>query len=216
MRILIVSGIFPPDIGGPATHAANMRAELVARGHTVTVLALTAEARPTKADGVVRFPRSWPWPLRSARILAWIARSSRRFDLVYATGLGPLAVAGARLGRRPVILKIVGDPAWERGARRGLTTDSFDSFQAQEASSEAPTEKRSLRAMRWLRNWSTRNATLVVTPSEHLGHAVERWSGRDDVVIVPNGAKPAVRPNHREGSHASARCSCCTSAASFR
>ena len=28
MRVAIVTGIFPPDVGGPATHASDLAAEL--------------------------------------------------------------------------------------------------------------------------------------------------------------------------------------------
>ena len=66
MRVLVVTGIFPPDIGGPATHAADVSAELTDRGHDVTVLTLTDAHRTARHDNVVRFPRSWAWPLRSA------------------------------------------------------------------------------------------------------------------------------------------------------
>ena len=31
--------------------------------------------------------------------------------------------------RKPVIRKIVGDWAWERGRNKGLTNDAFDEFQ---------------------------------------------------------------------------------------
>ncbi len=68
---------------------------------------------------LVRFPRSWPWPVRTAGALAWVARLARQHDVVYATGLDLAAVAGAGLARRPVALKVVGDPAWERGVPSG-------------------------------------------------------------------------------------------------
>ena len=194
MRVLLVSAIFPPDIGGPATHAADLRAELRARGHEVTVLALTDEGTPTSIDGLVRLPRSWPWPWRATRALIWIARHRRDYDIVYATGLTEVAVAGARAGGLPVVAKIVGDPAWERGVRRGQTTETFDAFQRSAGGGLA------LRAMRALRNWSVRRATIVITPSEHLRGVVERWGARE-VVVVPNG----VRQVRRAGSGESTR-----------
>ena len=46
MRIVLVTGIHPPDIGGPATHIADLAAELGERGHEITVLTLTDDARP--------------------------------------------------------------------------------------------------------------------------------------------------------------------------
>lgn len=38
MRILITTGIFPPDIGGPATYVPQIASGLSERGHQVKVL----------------------------------------------------------------------------------------------------------------------------------------------------------------------------------
>ena len=80
MRVLIVSGIFPPDIGGPATHSSDLAAELRKRGHEARVLTLTDEPEWSSTPSVVRFPRRWPWPVRSARLFAWLvaARQGER------------------------------------------------------------------------------------------------------------------------------------------
>jgi glycosyltransferase involved in cell wall biosynthesis len=191
--VLLVTGIFPPDIGGPATHAADIRSELRTRGHTVGVVTLTDERRTTRGDGVVRLPRGWAWPLRHAATTALVATRGRRYDVVYATGLEPSAVAGAKLARRPLALKFVGDPAWERATRRGLTGETFDDFQHRPSASAA------VRAMQWLRSWCARNAELVITPSEHLRRTVSGWSRRDDIVVIPNGVRATERGDASRG-----------------
>ena len=45
MRVLIVSGIWPPDVGGPASHAPELAAFLHGRGHGVEIVT-TADAPP--------------------------------------------------------------------------------------------------------------------------------------------------------------------------
>jgi len=45
VNVLVVSGIWPPDVGGPASHAPDVAAFLAAHGHRVAVLT-TADARP--------------------------------------------------------------------------------------------------------------------------------------------------------------------------
>ncbi len=188
----MVTGIYPPDIGGPATHADDVRRALTDRGHDVTVLTLTDDRRPDLRPPVVRFPRSWPWPLRTAGALAWVVRLARRYDVVYATGLDLVAVAGAELAGRPVALKVVGDPAWERGVRRGLTTRTFDEFQDERGGPLA------LRGMRALRNWSARNATALLSPSPHLAARAGSWAHRNDVRIVPNGVRAIYAHDAKE------------------
>jgi hypothetical protein len=41
MRILIITGIFPPDIGGPATYVPQVAKALADQGHQITVLTLS-------------------------------------------------------------------------------------------------------------------------------------------------------------------------------
>jgi glycosyltransferase involved in cell wall biosynthesis len=122
--------------------------------------------------------------VRTAAAFAWLAMVARRYDVVYATGLDLVAVAGARVAGRPVALKVVGDPAWERGVRRGLTTRTFDEFEDDMSGSPA------LRGMRALRNWSARHTTALLAPSPHLAELAGRWAGRNDVRVVPNGVRP--------------------------
>lgn len=185
MQVVIVSGIFPPDIGGPATHAYDLAEELRGSGHSVVVLTLTEEPRKVTSTGLVRWPRRWPWPARLAVVTTWLVRHRLRYDVVYATGLHPAAVAGARLARRPVVVKIVGDPAWERGQRLGLSEQGFDEFQ------DSPPGRLRDRAMRTVRDWSVREATAVIAPSQYLRRATEIWqAGRGpEVRVVPNGVR---------------------------
>lgn len=201
MRVVIVTGIFPPDIGGPATHAADLRTELTERGHRVTVVTLCDDGAPAAPDGVVRYPRRWPWPARMLAVTTWLLRNRRHYEVVYATGLEQAAVLGAELARRPVVVKIVGDLAWERGSRLGLTDEGFERFQ--DGASRSPR----LRAMRLVRDATIRRAGAVVTPSAHLGAVVQQWAGRGDgVVTIPNGVRtagPAAAPERapRDGLH---------------
>ena len=187
LRIVLVSGIYPPDIGGPATHIVDLAEELAERGHRPVVLTLTDQSGTLLQPGLTRFPRRWPWPVRGAAVVAWLVRRRRHYDIVYATGLQSEAVLGARLARRPVIVKVVGDPAWERGRRLRLTSQEFDEFQRSPANAVA------LRAMCRLRDWSVRTPTRVIAPSEFLARCVEDWRGKADVTVIPNG----VRTRHR-------------------
>ncbi|HWH77104.1 MAG TPA: hypothetical protein VNT76_07020, partial [Candidatus Binatus sp.] len=44
LKIQFVTGIFPPDIGGPATYVPKMASALAMRGHRVEVLTLSEAA----------------------------------------------------------------------------------------------------------------------------------------------------------------------------
>jgi glycosyltransferase involved in cell wall biosynthesis len=196
MRVVIVTGIFPPDIGGPATHASDLRDALLERGHQVVVLTLGEAADVTREPGLVRWPRSWPWPRRHAAVVRWIVANRGRIDAIYATGMHPAAVAGARLAGLPSVVKIVGDPVWERGRRQGLTEAEFEAFQRARGAGLR------VRLMAGLRDATLRSATAIVTPSEYLAHTVEGWlHGPADVEVIPNGVAvpPLADPSPTDG-----------------
>ena len=54
MKVVVVSGIWPPDAGGPASHAPALAEFLVGRGHDVEVVT-TADAQPAARA----YPVSW-------------------------------------------------------------------------------------------------------------------------------------------------------------
>ena len=60
MRVVVVSGIWPPDAGGPASHAPALAGFLVRRGHDVAVVT-TADTAPAAQS----YPVAWAKPSSS-------------------------------------------------------------------------------------------------------------------------------------------------------
>ena len=90
----------------------------------------------------------------------------------------------ARLTRKPSILKIVGDYAWERARLRGLTGLDIDPYQT----AHLPL---SLEWQRRLRSFYTRAARMVVTPSRYLAGLVAGWGvPQNRIRVVLNGLTP--------------------------
>jgi hypothetical protein len=120
--VLVVSGIWPPDVGGPASHAPAVAAFLHDRGHTVEVVT-TAERQPAAQP----YPVAWtsrrlPRGVRHAAVIALAARRARAADVVYATSMVRRAAAASALAGRPLVVKLVSDEAYER-ARRSAELD---------------------------------------------------------------------------------------------
>ena len=102
MRVVVVSGIWPPDPGGPASHAPALADFLAERGHTVEVVT-TADAPPGRRS----YPVAWAprgSPLRHVRAGLLVRTAARRADVVYATSMIRRAAIGARLARRPLVV----------------------------------------------------------------------------------------------------------------
>lgn len=183
-RLLVASGIFHPEAGGPATYLYELLPRLQARGWDVR--AITYGDAPT--DGypypLTRIPRR-TLPLRYSQYALEVGRLLSQADLVYIHTLGlPLP----RGGRAPRILKIVGDQAWERAVRRGWidpTTD-IDRFQTASFGRRADFAKHA-------RSREVRAMNAVVVPSEYLKRMVVGWGvPQERVRVIYNALPPAA------------------------
>ena len=126
MKVLVVSGIWPPDVGGPASHAPEVAEFLAARGHEVQV-AITAEGAPPLEDYPVHWvSRSRPPGVRHADTVRLLTSLSRWADVVYTTGMLGRSSLGSLLGRTPFVTKLTADPAYERARRWGIANGSLE------------------------------------------------------------------------------------------
>jgi glycosyltransferase involved in cell wall biosynthesis len=197
MRILITTGIFPPDIGGPATYVPHIAKFLAEQGHFVRVVTAADETNPRDSDSaltytVLRYSRKAPLFRRLWNSLSLVAEEMRTCDVVLANGLYGLVALAKLFSPRPVLMKIVGDPAWERSVGRGYTSQTIDDFQKRPGSLRA-------RVLAVLRRLVVSRASLVVTPSAYLGKIVQGWGVSDTrIKIIRNAIKvPEAAPQHR-------------------
>jgi len=129
VNVLVVSGIWPPDVGGPASHAPDVAEYLRSRGHDIEVV-ITATGPPAQRAYPVRWiSRSLPKGAVHVRAGLEVARRARDADVVYTTGMFGRSAFGSLLARRPYVLKLTADPAFERARRRGIVGGDVDTFQ---------------------------------------------------------------------------------------
>jgi glycosyltransferase involved in cell wall biosynthesis len=192
MRVVLLTGIWPPDIGGPATHGPELARFLVERGHDVAVVTM-GDSDPTERPcEVVSVPRRLPFPARYSLVAAHAARLGRRSDVVYASATYAAAAAAATAVRRPLVAKLVSDPAYERATRYGLFNGTLEEFQRAHG--------RAIGALKALRTRSLRVARRLVVPSEYLAGFARAWGlDRRRIEVVPNPA-PQVTGRHEPPS----------------
>lgn len=209
MRWCVAAGVFPPAIGGPATHAWDLAHELRRRGEAATVVALgctpTTEgspesgARGTTPFPVVTIPLSVPRVPRLAKMAAAVATAARRADVIYATGgawdVGLSAALASRLSRRPWIMRVSGDTAWERARNQGATSDSLDQFQSRRYA-------RRIEIWRTLQRWVARDADAVVAPSRYLASIIAGWGVRADRIHVVHSGVDLFTFHGEDARHA--------------
>ena len=88
--------------------------------------------RRARAAGVSRCTgsrRSLPKGAIHVRTGLEVARRAARADVVYTTGMFGRSARGRRLARRPYVIKLTADPAFERARRRGIVGGDVDEFQ---------------------------------------------------------------------------------------
>ena len=190
MNVLVVSGIWPPDVGGPASHAPQVASFLLERGHGVSVVT-TARAQPGPQPYPVRWvSRSLPKGIVHVRTALEIARRAAASDVVYTTGMFGRSAAGAALARRPYVIKLTADPAFERARRRGIVGGDVEQFQADAGGPK-------IKVLRLARDAELRGAAHVFTPSAWLGELAVSWgvdAARVSVLANPAPALPELAP----------------------
>lgn len=237
MRLLIATGIYPPDIGGPATYAAQLFERLPKYGIEVRIITYADEPQITKnrnyqlpttllgrsAPSSARKPfrfsgnyslisisRELPKGIRHLFYFFKVLWHGREADIIYAldtVSAGLPAAMAAKILRKPFVVKVVGDYAWEQeqlkqqaesskppmaslarlderergrafGGQEGVGT--IEDFRKQRYG--FVTEMR-----RTMQQWVVRSARTVVTPSEYLKTIIAGWGiTREKIAVVPN------------------------------
>ena len=182
MNILITVGIFPPDIGGPASFVPKISDFLIDNGHNVKIICLSEVENIHTEDNldVIRIKRSNNLPIRWVKTIYQIVKNGRRSDLIFVNGLGVESTIANLVLKKQLIRKIVGDPVWERAYNQKRTTESFDEFQNNKHSFLIEIQK-------LLRNWSINSAEIVVTPSDHLKNFVSGIGYNNKILKINNG-----------------------------
>ena len=196
INVLMITGIFPPDIGGPATYVPEMGRELVKRGHKITVLTLS--------DTLDHDDRSYSFPVHrirrslfkpaavSAHCHAHFHEKDDTAQVLYVNGLYLEAVVANFFLRKPLVQKIVGDWAWERATNKGWVEDSFEEFQERKY-------RLKVEFLKTLRSVCARRADTVIVPSRFLARAVANWGVPEKKIAVIYNSVDPISPSPYEG-----------------
>ena len=185
MKILIATPLYPPDIGGPATYSKKIADELPKRGISVDVLSF---------GDVRHFPKI----IRHLLYLWKVFWRGRTADIIFAqdpVSVGMPAACAAFLLRKPYVVKIVGDYAWEQGVQRFGVDNLLDEFLAQQYGLRVS-------FLRALQYFSVQRARRIIVPSNYLKSVVVQWGVRPEKISViyndihvplPQGSKDDTR-----------------------
>lgn len=196
LRILIATGIFPPDIGGPATYAAFLLQELPKRSVSVRILTYT-DSPQSAGDAVVAVSRQLPKGVRHLSYFLRCLRLAGSVDVIYAldtVSTGLPAVLAAKLLRKRLYLRVVGDYAWEQGVMRFGVRELLDDFPGRRSGWRVA-------MLRRIQSFVAGSSDRVIVPSHYLRRIVSRWGvPAERISVISNAVDlPAVMPT-REAS----------------
>ena len=183
MRVLVTVGIFPPDIGGPATFvpkiAKYFQDEL---NYEIEILTLSDNKNSNINDdfSVKRIDRNLPIIYRWLKTIFTIYKLGKNKDLIFVNGLGTEATIANIFLKKKIIRKIVGDPVWERAYSKAKISESFDEFQVKNYGLSISLQKK-------VRSFSIKKTDIVVTPSQHLKTFILNLGFKNKIEIINNG-----------------------------
>lgn len=126
MKVLITSGIFPPDIGGPARIIEQIAHDLQARGIDITVLAFGKDNEEVRNYRIIKVPTK-------LQFLLAIFNLARQSDVIYTFDLYTAGFLSWLIGKvffnKKLVVRFAGDSAWEMAANAGIMSDDILSFQ---------------------------------------------------------------------------------------
>ena len=183
MKILVTVGIFPPDIGGPATFVPKIvkyfQDEL---NYEIEILTLSDNKNSNINDdfSVKRIDRNLPIIYRWLKTIFTIYKLGKNKDLIFVNGLGTETTIANIFLKKKIIRKIVGDPVWERAYSKAKISESFDEFQVKNYGFSISFQKK-------VRSFSIKKSDIVVTPSQHLKNFILNLGFKNKIEIINNG-----------------------------
>lgn len=191
MNILIVTPIFPPVVGGPATYSKEIALRLGERGHNIRIVTLD-EGNAEKLEGtpISTVSVDLSFVSRQMALLRTVLREAKHSDVIYAQDplvCGPVCRLASLFSGKPYICKFVGDVVWETLFQQGYQKDLEEFLKGDrgfKAGLKFALEKSTLG-----------NAAKVITPSRYLRRLLVQYYGLPDsrVSVIPNAVEVQAR-----------------------
>lgn len=183
MKILLTSGIYPPDIGGPASYVPKLSKALRSEGHQTTVVSLKPRATgDIKRDSDTFLVHRGFLPIRILKTISQLVFRAISADRIFSNGLYLESAIAARITGTPSVAKIVGDPLWERKRNNGKTSQSIVEFQTSHLTFLD-------RSLRYIYRLALDSFSVITTPSEELARVIQGWGVKPQVIVIPNGVE---------------------------
>ena len=193
MNALLISGIYRPEIGGPATYVPALAEQLKSFNNKVQVITLrNSKAKPINEIWPVNYViRDQFLPFRFAKTCLLIIRKFKSSDCIFANGLFQETAIALSLTKHKSVAKVVGDPVWERAFNNSETELKITDFNESKLSIKHKLQRVFL-------SWSLNRFEYVTCPSLELKQIIQGWGVTKPIEFIPNGISP-IAPKMNSG-----------------
>ncbi len=181
MNILITTGIYPPDVGGPAKFVPLITDKL-SEENNVSVITLSENIvnKEKSLFEVKRINRKQNRLIRFIKTFFLIIKLGKNSDIIFINGLWLETFLANLFIKKKTIRKFVGDPVWEKYYSQYKINDGFDEFQNKKYNI-------TIEFYKYIRNLSLKSINTVVVPSSHLLNFVESTGFTGNLIEINNG-----------------------------
>lgn len=156
--LCVATPLYPPQIGGPATHVVFLEQNLSS----------DFDLRLVKFSDVANYPKGIKHIVYFFKILT-NAFGSRMIYALDPVSVGfPALLASKVLGKK-FVLRVGGDYAWEQGVQRFGVTATLDEFL------KTTQSNRLVRTLQGIQSYVAKQADVVIAPSGYLAGVVKSW-----------------------------------------
>ena len=176
-RILIISGIYPPDIGGPATFVKELIEFINSKKDEVRLITLQ-DKKGLKAyeKNIIKIPRYQNKLIRTLNLIFTIRKNSKDVDSILCCGLiFETYLSHIGLNKRK-IFRFVSDSIWDK-----YSSETNDIYIRKN-------KYYFLNLLFFLRDKILKSFDLIITPSKYLKNYYLKKIGKSKVKIIRNFA----------------------------
>jgi glycosyltransferase involved in cell wall biosynthesis len=177
-----MSGIYRPEIGGPATYLPTLAKVLIDQSNQVEVITLKNLNAPAQPEvwPVNYITRDQNLLLRFIKTTMLIIRKAKPAEHIFSNGLIQETAVALLFVKRKSVAKVVSDPVWERALNNDETSLNVVDFNNSNL-------KFKHKLQRTLLRWSLNRFGVVTCPSVQLKSIIENWGVYKPIKFIPNG-----------------------------
>jgi len=175
-RFLLITSIYPPQVGGPAIFTSRFSNWLLEKNYEVKIVTYTID-KTTNHKNISYVTLQYNRIIAFFKFILEILKNSNKKTLILSNGAFIETYFACLISRRKYILKIPGDHVWELSKNRGWTNKSIEDFQSEQLNYLQ-------RILRISTNFALKNAEFVISPSNQLAIFAKKWGVKSEKIKI--------------------------------